>query len=209
MLTKLGKLIGNIYFEPIGNGKVFPNITLKGMIPFSMRNSNSNETAFVIPFPTNVDVGNRFFCPTPYQMSIAAGISSQTRNTNPGVKFGTGTTLPTENDAGLASQITNGISFSNSGFPVFTNEYDLTNNIVRQCFTYSITNTSGSEITITEIALFAVFQTSDSKEVSSISYSDERLGCIDHTLLETPVVIPAGETGAVKYTFVYDFSGDS
>ena len=59
--------------------------------------------------------------------------------------------------------------------------------------TYTITNTSTKEITITEVGAVGQLIASNGTAYSTL---------LDHTILDTPVTIPAGGVGQVEYTII-------
>ena len=101
-----------------------------------------------------------------------------------GVIFGKGTTQPTINDYKLSGSIVNVSASSNVALEATDNEFILKS-------THVIHNTSDSEITISEVGLIA----------SLGSYNNSDYKCLlEHTLLDTPVTIPAGDVGKITYT---------
>ncbi len=104
-----------------------------------------------------------------------------------GISIGTGNTPPSLADVNLKNTITSGVSMSltstvrgvdPSGVPYIEH-------------TVSITNTGSSEITIREIGL--------KQEYRPSSGGNTFAWLMDRTVLETPVVIQAGDAGVVKY----------
>ena len=109
-----------------------------------------------------------------------------------GIMVGTGTTAPTEDDYKLESQITSGISSSvnrdngmdSNGNPYV--QYDIT-----------ITNTSSSSITISEIGYQQKIYATTTQGGTSAS---DRTCLFDRTVLDEPVTIPSGSYGVIRYT---------
>jgi hypothetical protein len=95
------------------------------------------------------------------------------------VFFGTGTTPPTYDDYSLSGEIISGLTITTS----VTNE----NNGTEITALYTITNTSGADVTIGEIGLFFM------------KYM------IDRTVLETPLTITNGSIGQLTYTIQLNY----
>lgn len=104
-----------------------------------------------------------------------------------GVSFGNGTGQPTLSDYCLFGDIVTGFTYNSSK----SYHFDGNDLLIEAHFT--ITNNNSEEITISEIGLF---------DYKSVYYSKwYYYPCmIDHTLLETPITIPAGGVGQVTYT---------
>ena len=97
-----------------------------------------------------------------------------------GVIFGSGTTPATPSDYMLEAQITNGISVTNPTTAVA----NLTDEYLEYTATYGIY--ASLDTTISEIGLF--------------NQVNGRNVMYDRTVLETPIVIPAGQSKQVTYT---------
>lgn len=115
---------------------------------------------------------------------------------NYGIKVGSGTTAPTEDDykleSFLADIVNNVIVFRTSGNVVITRGY--TNDTPYITFSITVTNTSANAVTISEIGMFGWAAVSIAGTASMTTVM------LDRTLLDTPVTIPAGDTGLVTYT---------
>ena len=101
-----------------------------------------------------------------------------------GVVLGSGSTPPTLDDYTLEEMIESGLSGS-----VTNTAVDENHNVTK---TYTITNTSDEDITITEIGIHGWAYTQENRNSVCL--------LIDRTLLEEPVTIPAGGVGIVTYT---------
>ena len=108
-----------------------------------------------------------------------------------GIWLGSGTTTPTEEDYNMPNQITSGISCSTSK----TNGVDENGNAFSK-YILTVTNTSGSAKTISEIA-FAQGIPAAPSPTGSVSWECVML---DHTLLDSPVTIAAGDVAVIEYT---------
>jgi len=138
----------------------------------------------------------------------AEGITDYTGYTNAwdaqGVTFGSGTTQPTENDYKLESPISSGISVTRDVYKTPTSSDKLSVEIH-----YSVTNTSGSDITISEIGLKKSLYAASVPNIlaTPILTNTPTLGrvfLIDRTLLDNPVTIHPGDTADLKYILSVD-----
>lgn len=119
-------------------------------------------------------------------------------NTSAGIHLGTGNTPSTENDYQLESQITSGLSASST-----TNTYGLdTNGNPYVKYLFTVSNTTNSDIVISEIGYAQNFYASSSIGGSASAYTF----LIDRTVLDTPVTVPANDSAALKYTLKTDLS---
>ena len=112
-------------------------------------------------------------------------VSSYYSTANYGVVFGSGTTPPTVNDYKLESTISDTLTFTKPS-AVTLNETD---DYWEMSATYGIS--TSSDKTISEVGVFVTYNgtTDISKSVM-----------IDRTVLENPIVIPAGQSKQVTYT---------
>lgn len=134
------------------------------------------------------------------------GSSSQWWHASNGIAIGSGSTLPTENDYTLVNQI---IGFNTSSPSNVAEIID--NQIYRVTLQWPIQNTSENDMTIREVGIFRSIYSGGSYREERAPSADWNLAraasvMIDRTLLDNEVVIPAGETGTVKYIFDYPFS---
>ena len=149
--------------------------------PIQIKKPNGNMV--YIGFPSSSSAGNCF----PFMAYSDVGYSDGAR----GIWLGNGTTTPTEEDYNMQNQITSGISCSTSK----TNGVDENGNAFSR-YIITVTNTSSSAKTISEIA-FAQGIPAASSPTGSVSWE-----CImlDHTLLDSPVTIAAGDVAVIEYT---------
>ena len=110
-----------------------------------------------------------------------------------GILVGTGNAAPTEDDYCLASQITSGMSATS---PAATRSVDDNGNPYVE-FVFVLSNTTGSDIVVSEIGYAQTLYCS-STEGSADSSTSTFL--FDRTVLSTPVTVPANGSAAVKYT---------
>lgn len=112
---------------------------------------------------------------------------------NGGVAFGDGTVAPTVEDVKLSGTQHTWITSSNTTYELTygADGEDLVVTVV-----YTINNTSGADVTISEVGFFGCtrFYPSSSSSARYIPVLLER------TLLETPITIPADGVGKVTYT---------
>ena len=121
--------------------------------------------------------------------------SINSENDKGGVLFGAGTAPATVQDYKLDAPITTGLSI------IIPNNFTYAkgNSFQDVAVTYGVTNTSSSEITISEIGLVATIYVSGNLYESIL---------VDRTVLDTPVTIPAGESKQITYTFRFNY-GDA
>lgn len=119
-----------------------------------------------------------------YGVSMSSGAA--------GVVFGTGNRTPSIDDYTLSGDLIEGLTSSNLTKVLTTTEDDGRCSVVAE---YTISNTTGADITIGEIGL--VCNMSHKLASSTTKYSAYLL---ERTALEAPVTIPAGGIGRVTYT---------
>lgn len=181
MVTKVGKQI----FALNAGNSVFPQtrVTDIGWVPG--RTINSDTTVY--------------FGYT--QSSHTMNWLSSVNNTNSaGVAFGSGTTPATNTDYNMESIIpSTGISVvATTAAQAYDSETQNTFGYVN----YTITNNSENDLTISEIGLFATLRatgTSGTYVNNNVNYSV----MLEHTILDNPVTIPAGEAGIIQYRFEF------
>jgi hypothetical protein len=105
---------------------------------------------------------------------------------NCGVVFGSGTTAPTIDDIDLEHRITSGLSILSGGLSlgkVADGQY---------CAwaSYTVTNTSEEEITISEIGILTNFVVSNSENAAIL---------MERTVLDEPIVIAPGDQKIITY----------
>ena len=117
----------------------------------------------------------------------------QTYNGYGGVRLGTGDTPATVNDYKLSGTLITGYSFTAEVKTQNSAESD------KITATYTITNTSSSEITIKEVGIVAkMANTTSGAQI-------QHMGLLERTVLDTPVTIPAGGIGQVVYTITFNY----
>lgn len=181
-------------------GKSFLSCLIPGdVIPMT----NQTSAVSVALIPVKGINGDSFFCPAYYQAASFNMITGQLVATGAsgsnGVAIGSGTTPPTENDYTLESQIT--------GFTASTPSKTLivADNKYKIRYDYSIQNDTGSTIVINEIGLFRNTAYSATKGGNAVGYPGGlRSIMIDRIVLGTPITIPSGQAGTLRYEFSYD-----
>ena len=194
MLTKWGKIIASI--EKATSSTT--NMSTQVLPPFK-----GGTTAQALISAKSIG-GNNFYINTAYASSglepITTALVESGTSCSKGIAFGGGDTTPTENDYTLESQIT-GFSATT---PSFEAVVDVENSKYITRLDITITNDTGSTITIKEIGFFLGFGTSTTKGgAASTSSSNRKSFMIDRTVLNAPVVIANGEAGVVRYEFAY------
>lgn len=116
----------------------------------------------------------------------------KTYNGQGGVRLGTGDTPATVNDYKLSGNLITGYNFTAKIETQNSAESD------KITATYTITNTSSSEITIKEVGIVA-------KMANNSSTAIQQMGLLERTVLDTPVTIPAGGVGQVVYTITFNY----
>ncbi len=112
--------------------------------------------------------------------------------TGEGVVFGTGTTPPTVHDYEMDSPIT-GSDVISVTTPGESGVYVTIDDVcMRVSTTYDVTNLTEQELAISEIGLFGLYRTSD-----PLLY--------DHTVLDEPIIVPAGQTMPITYEIKFPY----
>ena len=111
-----------------------------------------------------------------------------------GIKIGSGTTPPTQDDYSMGSIIPNN---SLACTLVSTRTYMEDNDACAQ-HVLSVTNKSSNDITITEIGLVHTIQASP--QAGSTYNGGDVPVLVDRTLLATPLTIPSSESATITYT---------
>lgn len=183
MLTKGGRIImSNVFGD---TGKVIPIVSASSITKttFKAKDTSGDEYYFIPKGGYYLDQ---------LRLSMTDG--------NGGQAFGTGDTPASEDDYTLESVITSGLSAS---APSVTTEYDSENNCYFRRMTYTINNTSDADITIKEVGTYRGIAYASTLGATG---SSTKLLLVDRTVLDTPLTIPAGEAGVLRYDFV--FPGD-
>jgi len=110
-------------------------------------------------------------------------------NYSTGVQIGTGTTPPSPQDTALTSPIANGTGAGQMVYPSSPTfgSIKINGNTVSFTITSSITNESGSPITVTEVGLYGQ---------SSGAFT----GLLAHDLLSSPITVPNNAAITIIYT---------
>ena len=107
-----------------------------------------------------------------------------------GVWYGTGTTLPTLDDYKMEAPITDGSLSTKAGSAALVASVEA--DCVRISVPHSVTNLTSQDITISEIGCLGQIESGNSF-------------LLDHTVLETPIVVPAGKTIALEYVIKFPY----
>lgn len=141
---------------------------------------------------TSGDIGafmNRAYC-----QDIMSGEFGGAASCYPGVYFGRGTTEPTRDDYRLESQITSGLSIvTPSGF-AWSMDAEGRRHAMS---TFTVTNSSSEEITISEAGYYSALASSSSKYYQVL---------MERQVLTEPIVIPSGESRIITYELVFNQS---
>ena len=111
-----------------------------------------------------------------------------------GIHFGDGSSV-SEDDYYLTGNRITTISTTS------VQEVILDGNIINKKIVFTISNTGTDDITISEIGLVGQF----TRHYNTSATASEYL-LLEHTLLNEPVIIPAGGVGQVTYTITFNFA---
>lgn len=184
MLTKGGRIITSNVFND-SNGRVIPVVNYASLTKTTFKAKDTSGTEYYF-----VPKGGYYLDQLRLNMTDGNG----------GQAFGTGDTPPTEDDYTLESVITSGIT---AGAPTASTEFDSVNNRYIRRLTYTINNVSDSDITIKEVGTYRGIAYASTLGATG---SSTKILLVDRTVLDTPLTIPAGEAGVLRYDFV--FPGD-
>ena len=114
-----------------------------------------------------------------------------------GTIFGDGTGTPSANDTKLFGNHLSQLTNSNVTVSV---EYNADDNDAKQSVkaVYTITNTTGAELTIREMGLLYEIAVDH-------TYDYNHAVLMEHSVLDTPITIPVGGVGQVTYTIEMDY----
>lgn len=153
-------------------------IQIKGLLEARAANGTNYFLA------NNGDTGSSWPKAPAWTLSLSA--------TSAGIVLGTGGTPATEDDYVMEAAITSGIS------AVITSISGVSGGAPYIEYNLVITNTGSSAVSIREIGYNQNLPaTPDNGSSSGIG---NRVYLLDRTVLITPVTIPAGETGVIRYT---------
>ncbi len=173
---------------------------LKNIIPITTMNTDqpvwyAGNTSNYIPLTSNYASSGI------YSAFLGAFLKykptgSSNANSYRGVCFGDGDTPPTPAD----------LNISGNAFSTYTASYKLSTGVddsghLYVKAQYTITNTGDEAFTIKEIGLFA---TPSLNKGPDIAVSGSFSILLDRTILDTPVIIPAGGIGQVEYTITFN-----
>lgn len=151
---------------------------------------------------TTIDAGALYLCYSGfanYMKTARCGAFTDEATGSSGVYFGSGYTPAQKSDYKLESQITSGLSITNSN--VLT-EHEKDGQYTLSA-SYAVKNTSDAEINISEIGLFSAVCTSTSDRI--YTSTDTRYPIlVERTVLTEPITIPAGKTKIVTYKITFN-----
>lgn len=176
-------------------GKIAVQFTNASQYPLFQPNPSTEKG--VISFKDNLGA-DQFFS------MFVKGISDNpvTSNNDYGVVFGTGNTPATENDYSLESKISSNVTLSKGSNRIY--RWDFENKKFYIGMDYTIANRGSESLEITEIGKVVSAYTSSA--LNENASGNEHRVLLDRTVLESPVIIPAGQSGVVRYEFEYNFS---
>ena len=184
MLTKFGKVLVSHFAPPVTNSyQPIPGVSTASV------NRAINEVKSYM--------GNTFYVtPSTTTSSLSFIGNAITETSSSGVIVCSGNTPATENDYCLENQIT-GLTATNSN----SIYYDADNFRFIQRVEYTISNNTGSAVSIKEIGRVCSCNTSSTR--GNTTNSNAKCFLIDRTVLDVPVDIPNGESSVVRYDFVF------
>lgn len=157
-----------------------------------MLSASSNTTPTI-----NIDIktiagGTRYvtqYVASGFPFNVTHSVSLN-NSTGTGILLGTGTEQPSEDDYQLSNMITSGITSA------VTYQFGADNGNPYIEYLISLTNTTSSDITISEIGYSQAINSGTTVGSSNLGAR----GCLlDRTLLSTPVTVPANDSAAIKY----------
>lgn len=181
MITKLGN---EIYQNTLATYQ-FPNV-----------NKTSNYTSILAKCSAGTEL---YISPQMKAQQPQFGLLTSISNTSTGWAFGTGTTPATEDDYTMESIISSGITIGNSDqLTIDTETGKRTYTII-----FTLNNTTGSDIEVSEIGYFA--SAYGSNEINqAYSTSLERSYMLIHEVLEEAVTVPANDSAVIRIDFEFN-----
>ena len=164
----------------------------KALVALLLQANSDNQNGI---FQCKDTLGNTIYLTSYWSTSHYPGNNYQNvrfSNGLVGIVVGSGSTPSSENDYSLESMIKSGLSATT---PTLESSIDNNGNVVLSA-TFSLTNTSDSPITVSEIGYVC-------KHPGAIAYNQANTGdksiLLDRTVLESPVVIGAGNSATIRY----------
>lgn len=177
MFTKWGKIYAGTPLSP--NNPVIPRIA-------------HNDTIGNCVIPLKNYAGD-----TKYGLIAAYSVSTDLISSGTGAGFvvGSGSTPATENDYKLDNLIS-GLTGSVSSSTVYDSE---TFSYAKQ-IDITLSNTTQNDITVSEVGRLVTVRTAATR---GSNYSDTEPILIFRSVLDTPIVVPAGEASVLRLLFKY------
>lgn len=156
---------------------------------------NGSSPTLTLTLPDGTTLSDTVFGATAKPFTLLGAICMPYSNTNYGKSYGTwygkGRTPATIEDYKLEEPITDGSITITGGKNAYTTA--INGDHVCVAAAHLVTNNTGADITVTEIGSFGCF-TSGGKPIM-----------MDHTVLETPIIIPARNTITIEYVIKFPF----
>ena len=188
MLTRIAKCGMLVPFDPSSN--YYNASTLP-----SIYTSDFQYATVQFKDPTGVE---HYYKPTSARQSQTTFINNALSSSSSGIAIGSGDTEPTEEDYTLESQIT-GLSASIS----VANTLNSENFSFKHSLMVTLTNSGSEDVTIREIGYFGYSGTSATRGAAVGQNNNAKGFLIDRTVLDSPVVVPAGDSSVISYDFIY------
>lgn len=133
-------------------------------------------------------------------IALLTSLTASGSNSSAGFALGSGTTTPTEDDYTIETLISSGLSLTAT--PAKIQAYDSVNDVYSIFFDLAINNTSSAEITISEICMFQImYGTTNLGDNVNTGFAYKNSVMLDRTVLDTPLVLPAGQGATLRYSF--------
>lgn len=187
MLTKFGKKKAAIKISSSGHEFLTANLG-QGDCIFKTKGIDGTERFFALA--TSISSTNLNY-------ALATSAVNPTTNNNCYIVVGSDDTPATEDDYCIGSQITGLSAPTLSSCQHTENE----NGTVTAYIDMAISNNTGSEVTIREIARYTAAKYASTFKGSASSFGGAIM--LDRTVLDAPVVIPNGESSTVRYSYTY------
>ena len=137
-----------------------------------------------------------------FYTNLITSMTESGQNATFGFAFGTGTTAPTEDDYTIESIISSGLSLT--GTPQKQYNLDSETGVYTVYYDLTLANTSESDITINEVCNFScVYPTTNKGDSPTTNVYNYFSVLMSRTVLDTPLIIPAGESGVIRYSMSY------
>lgn len=177
----------------------------KAMLITMLYSSGSSNNIFLVPVKVTAGytayLSNACSSSNMFPRNIYDSVNFPSTNTNGlGILIGSGTTPASSSDYNMESVFKNDSHLSSSNL-VIAFDYSVPNKYAK-IFTFTVTNGGTDSVTVGELGY--VQSMNIGTQGSTATNSNYLL--LDHTLLDTPVTIPAGESATITYRMEIDLT---